>query len=433
MRTCILCVDDERIILNGLRDQLQRHFGDSVSIEIAESGDEGLEVFNELHSNGESVPVVISDQLMPGMKGEVFLETIHGINDRTLSILLTGQATAAAVGAAVNRASLYRFVGKPWIEEDLIMTVREALRAFAQAREIEHKKEALSKAHAASLRFVPQEFLRLLGYEQVVDIQYGEHIVREVSVFFSDIRGFTSLIEGKTPGEAFYFINEYIQRMEYPIRAHGGFINNIEGDALLALFPGTADQAVRAGIESHRILRTLNEERSERGKQPVGMGVGVHTGTLLLGVVGGGERLQCDVVGDTANMSARIEGLTKHYKTSMLISGDTYNRLEQPIPQTRQIDYVCAKGKKKPVTLVEVLDALPEREAEIKVRTSALFSEALSAFRAGKIKEALRLFNAVLTEHPEDGAAQLHAERCVRMQERDLPPDWDGTVALDFK
>jgi adenylate cyclase len=432
MRTSIVCVDDERIVLNGLKDQLRRHFGSSIEIEIAESGEEGLEVFEELRVAGVSVPLVISDQLMPGMKGEAFLEAIHNVDARILSILLTGQATAEAVGAAVNRAKLYRFVGKPWAEDDLMMTVREALRTFAQAREIERQNEELNKAHAASLRFVPREFLRMLGHEQLVDIRYGEHIVREVSILFSDMRGFTTLVEGKTPGDAFFFVNEYIQRMEEPIRAHGGFINNIEGDALLALFPGTPDQAVRAGVESHSGLRELNERRRLRGEPPIRMGLGVHTGTLLLGVVGGGERLQCDVVGDPANLSARIEGLTKHYDTAMLISGDTQNQLTQPL-RLRQVDYVRAKGKQRPVTLYEVLDALPEEDLQRKLTTSKLFSEALAAFRAGKIKEALAGFEAVLAKHPEDGAARLHAGRCSRMKESALPADWDGTVSLDFK
>ena len=425
-----MCVDDERIILTSLKDQLRRSFGGNIVVETAESGEEGLDVFQELRDDGTDVPLVIADQLMPGMRGDAFLAKIHEIEPRTLNIMLTGIATADAVGKAVNTAKLYHYIGKPWAEADLVLTVREALRTYAQDRAIELKKEEIRAAHAASLRFVPREFLSLLGRRQVVDVQFGDHVDREMNVLFSDMRGYTRLVEGKTTTEAFEFVNEYMQLMEGPIRKHGGFISNIEGDAILALFPGTADDAVKAGIESHRVLRELNVTRTDASEDPVCMGLAVNTGHLLLGTIGGEERLQCDVVGDPANVCARIENLTKHYETAMLISHATQKRLVEPVA-VRLVDRVRAQGKTQPVILFEVLDALPETEALAKLESAGAFGAACEMFRAGQVSAAVDAFEELLEQNPADGAARQYLSRCHTFQKHGLPKGWDGVTTLN--
>jgi len=142
----LLCVDDENVVLTGLKAQLKRSLGMEYSIETAESGEEGLEFLEELLHDKVEIPVVISDQIMPGMKGDEFLEKIYKISPRTLTILLTGQATASAVGNAVNNANLYRYIAKPWDESDLNLTVNEAIRSFFQEKKLEEQKIALEDA-----------------------------------------------------------------------------------------------------------------------------------------------------------------------------------------------------------------------------------------------------------------------------------------------
>ncbi len=114
----ILCVDDEKMILVSLKEQLKRYFGDECSIETVESGEEALEVLEELSAEQTELPIVIADQIMPGMKGDDLLIHIHQLLPRTLKILLTGQANADAVGNVVNYAQLYRYIAKPWEEAD---------------------------------------------------------------------------------------------------------------------------------------------------------------------------------------------------------------------------------------------------------------------------------------------------------------------------
>lgn len=132
----IICVDDERIVLNGLQSQLTRHFGSEFIVELAESGEEALELINELINTGNEIAVVISDQLMPGIKGHELLKEIHTITPNTYTILLTGQLDIDAVQYAVNHANLYRYISKPWEGNDLIMTVKEAIKGFYQNKQL---------------------------------------------------------------------------------------------------------------------------------------------------------------------------------------------------------------------------------------------------------------------------------------------------------
>jgi len=141
----IVCVDDERIVLVALKTQLYNYFGKNYNIELAESGEEALEIFAELAEEGIEIPLVISDQIMPRMKGDELLIKIHTQYPKTLKILLTGQASAEAVGNAVNAANLYRYITKPWDSADLCLTITEALRSYTQEKKLAEQNEALKE------------------------------------------------------------------------------------------------------------------------------------------------------------------------------------------------------------------------------------------------------------------------------------------------
>ncbi len=431
-RLAVLCVDDESVVLRSLRDQLRRAFPTGVQVEVAESGEEGLEVLEELAAAGQELALVISDQLMPGMRGETFLAKVHALQPKALKVLLTGQATADAVGKAVNEASLYRYISKPWEEQDVTLTVRGALSSYTQAREIERQEAEARRAHKASLRFVPREILALLGRERLWDVRFGDHVIRPMHVLFSDMRGYTNLVESKTTSEAFAFVNEYLQRLEAPVRAHAGFVCDVEGDAVLALFPGTADDALRAGISSHRAIEAFNEERALAGEAPIRMGVGVHSGPLLLGTLGGAERLQCSVVGDAVNLSSRVESLTKMYGARMLVTDATVAQLQAPVA-LRQVDRVQVKGKSEAVDLYEVLEALEPARRARRLETRGDFEAAGRHLRSGALELAYAAFLEVLRADPDDPASVLLASRCQRYQREGLPRDWDGVERLDHK
>lgn len=397
----ILCVDDEKIVLAGLQEQL-RHRLPGFSIEIAESGEEGLEVLTELIEDGSAVPVIISDQLMPEMRGEEFLKQAHTLLPDALTILLTGQASADAVGAAVNEAKLYRYIAKPWGEDDLILTMREALKAWDQARDLAFKDRELRETHAASLRFVPQEFLSALGCERLIDVTEDMVSETDMHVVFADMRSYSSHSLALGSRNAFGLLNEYINILDRVFRAHGGFICGLEGDGVLALFPGSSTDAVAAGIAAHT---ALNERKVASPDQPIiEMGLAVHRGSVLLGTVGNRDRLKCDVVGNPVNFCARLEALTRVYQTPMLISEQVADAVD-PAFTLRPIPKVRIKGQEEHATIIEVLDALPDDLRITRTATLDLFLQAMTELRNGDVETGMRLLAEVRDLDPSDHTA----------------------------
>ncbi len=145
----IICVDDEPMILNSLRIELRDAFGDYYMIEVAESGEDALEIMEELTEEGFEIPVVISDYIMPEMKGDTVLIEIHRMLPNTHTIMLTGQSGLEGVTNAVNKANLYRYLTKPWSPEDLKMTVEQAIVSFYQAQQLEQTNRELVQLNAS--------------------------------------------------------------------------------------------------------------------------------------------------------------------------------------------------------------------------------------------------------------------------------------------
>jgi len=139
------------MVLVSLREQLQRALGDDYLIETADDAESALEIVEEVLDDGGAVPLVITDHIMPGMKGDALVARLHELVPSTRKVMLTGQATADAVGNAVNSGGLYRFLAKPWNQDDLILTIREALRSYTQQRELEAQRSTMAAAHAAAL------------------------------------------------------------------------------------------------------------------------------------------------------------------------------------------------------------------------------------------------------------------------------------------
>lgn len=293
--------------------------------------------------------------------------------------------------------------------------------------------DTLDATHRAAMRFVPEAFLELLGRRSLTEVRYGDATRQEITVMFSDIRGFTTLSERLSADRTFGFINRYLGLMQPVINAHGGFIGTYLGDGMMALFPRSADDAVRACLAMAEELRTHQAELDAEAGGPVRVGMGLHFGSLMLGTIGGRDRIDCTVIGDTVNLAARLEGVTKRYGAALIISGETRDALGDPGAFVmRAVDRVLTKGKELPVTLWEVLDALAPEERARRVATAERFARATEAYRRGAFAEAKALFDGCLAEDPEDLAARTLAERSVELA-AEPPADWDGVTRLSSK
>jgi class 3 adenylate cyclase len=317
----------------------------------------------------------------------------------------------------------------------IVMAIALARQFTRTLADVDQMNRELRETNASIARFVPFGFLDALGRSSVIEVQRGDARARDMAVMFCDVRGFTTMAESLGPEGTFRFINDYLARMEPEIYRGAGFINQYLGDGIMALFPSRdgrsgADGAVIAAVGMCRALEKLNGERRRRGEPAVQIGIGVHGGTLMIGTIGGGEQLDGGVVGDCVNAAARLEGMTKMYGSTLLISGEIVARLQSERPTLRHLDTVLAKGKSEAMAIYEVLDVDPAH-AE-KAATLERFTEAQRLYRAGDFVAAGAAFERVLATHPGDGAARLLRERCL-MLATSTPASWNGVFALVSK
>ncbi len=262
-------------------------------------------------------------------------------------------------------------------------------------------------------RFVPHQFLQLMGKESVADIVLGESLEKKMTVLFSDIRDFTTLSESMTPRENFTFINSYLERMEPVISRHHGVIDKYIGDAIMALFPTSADDALDGAIGMMNRLAEYNEERKRAGYRPVAIGIGLNTGIMMLGTIGGKNRMESTVISDAVNLASRVESMTKNYGVGLLISEHTYYSLENPSKYNiRFADRVRVKGKEQPQSIYEVFDADPPECRAAKQKTIRLFERAIAYYYFKEAERALELLRECLNACPDDLLAKTYVSRC---------------------
>ena len=405
----ILIVDDEAINLRVLANNLSLA---NYSISQASSGLEALEIIE----NGWHPDLILLDVMMPRMTG---YEVCGKIRKKFLPselpvVMLTAKNQVSDLVEGF-RSGANDYLTKPFNKTELLARIKTHL--------------CLAKINTAYGRFVPHDFLHFLQRESIVDVKLGDQVQNNMTILFADIRSFTTLSEGMTPEENFNFINEYLSLVSPVIRTHNGFIDKYIGDAVMALFPESADDAVRGAVAMQKQVKLYNERRQERGEVAIAIGIGLHTGSLMLGTIGSEERMESTVISDAVNLASRLEGLTKLYGSSILISEQTLSHLSHPETyKYRFLDRVAVKGKKVAVGVFEVYDADPAPAVELKQQTTAIFEEGLQLYARQKFADAQQLFEKICRINPQDRAAQLYGQRCDRHQQLGVPQDWSGIV-----
>lgn len=292
------------------------------------------------------------------------------------------------------------------------INVMRADKEQAQREALETERKALETQRGmtkAFERFVPAEFLDLLQTESVVQVKLGDQIQREMTILFSDIRDFTTMSEKMSPKENFDFINFYLEKVGPKIRNHCGFIDKYIGDAVMALFPEKPEDGVKAAIAVARCRDEYNAERLVKGLEPIGIGVGVHTGKVMLGVIGEHERMEGTVISDVVNAASRIEGLSKQFGASVIISEETYALLPNPHAYNiRYLGWAVVKGKDRKVSLFEVCDGDIPAIMALKMKSRIVFENAVVAYFAEDYDLAVSGFQQVLAGHAGDKAAAYY-------------------------
>ncbi|MEG4274209.1 MULTISPECIES: adenylate/guanylate cyclase domain-containing protein [unclassified Microcoleus] len=292
---------------------------------------------------------------------------------------------------------------------------------------VKAREQELEKLLQAYGRFVPDEFLQFLGKQSIVDFQLGDHVSKEMAIMFSDMRSFTTMAEQMTPQENFDFINNYLQQVSPEIRKHNGFIVKYIGDGVMAVFPDGVDDAIQAGIVKLEQLQKYNQSRKINGDIPLNIGIGIHVGDTMVGIIGDANRMQADALSDHVNLTARLEGLTKYYGVSLLISGDVVQRLSQPEKyHIRFLDRAIVKGRQEAITVCEVLDVEVEPVRSLKIQTLPIFEEGLQEYCQGNFAKAIVCFEQIVALNPDDKPSQLYLKRIQSLLENSLPANWNG-------
>jgi len=393
----VLIVDDEPINLQALANNL------SVANYSVTQATNGIEALDLLKSE-QAFDLVILDVMMPRLSGYEVCRRLRKDYPRhqlpVIMLTAKNQVTDLVTGFEFGASD---YITKPFSKDELLIRIKTHLQ--------------LAKTNIAYGRFVPHEFLQLLEKESIVDVQVGDHVQRSMSVLFSDIRDFATLSESMTSQDNFKFINAYLSRMEPIIAEHHGFIDKYIGDAIMALFSGTADDALKAGIAMLKRLADYNQARQKMGRQPIQIGIGINTGSLMLGTVGGYNRMDGSVISDTVNLASRVESLTKNYEVPFLITNHTFLQLRDPDDYAiRLIDRVKVKGKSEIVSVFEVFDADPPELFEGKSVTRTTFEQALSLYNSGSFNEAVKLFQDVLSINPRDKVVGIYLKRCQTLK-----------------
>jgi class 3 adenylate cyclase/ActR/RegA family two-component response regulator len=359
----------------------------------------GIEALSLIDRHFQPNLILLSESL-PDMTGYEICQKIRmQFGAHELPVVMLTPTDLVAEGVEELEAGFNDYLVKPVSKPRLMIRIKTHLR-FAHL-------------NAAYSRFVPRQFLQLLQKDSILDVKLGDNILREMSILFSDIRSFTAMSEKMSPEENFRFINSYLSRMEPAIAENRGFIDKYIGDAIMALFGGSADDAIKAAIAMLETLVEYNQHRESVGYPGVKIGIGINTGSLMLGTVGGKNRMDGTVISDAVNLASRVESLTKQYGVSLLISHETFARIQNPSDyKIRLIERLKVKGKSKAVAVFEVFDGDPPQLRDAKLATTGIFEEGVLFYYGSSFRKAAQCFEKCLAQNPDDTVAQIYLERC---------------------
>ena len=328
-------------------------------------------------------------------------------------------------------ASTLAFRGGTWL--DFAVPEAAVLASFIGAALLNFSHEGRQRRFIKNVfrhYLSPDVIERILQNPSMLDLG-GER--REISAFFSDVAGFTSISEKLSPEELVELLNAYLSEMTDIILSLGGTLDKYEGDAMIAFWNAPLDQpdhalrACRAALRCQKRLAELRPEFKRRFGSEVFARIGVHSGPAVVGNMGSQKRFDYTAMGDTMNLASRLEGACKQYKVATLIGEQTQDLVKAAIV-TREIDMIRVVGKNKPVRVFEPIGEREETAAG-EIEKAALFEGGLEAYRNRDWDGAIDAFRML----GEDVPAGIYVRRCMAFKKSPPPPDWDGVFELGVK
>jgi adenylate cyclase len=259
---------------------------------------------------------------------------------------------------------------------------------------------------------------------------------RELTIFFCDVRGFTTLSESMEPEEVVSLLHDFLNPMSKIVVKHGGTIDKFMGDAIMALFgaplnyPDHASRACRTALEMQTTLKTLSQEWESQNRPILKIGVGINTGEVSVGNMGSDTLFDYTAIGDNVNLASRLEGLNKIYDTEIIISNATAQALE-PGFILRELDWVKVKGRRQPVAIFELLGQEP-LDAEL-AEFLQVYHQGLQLYKERQWDECLDLFKKAMCLRPHDHHCQRYCSLAEKYRIDPPGPDWQGVSTMAHK
>ena len=410
----ILIVDDEPINHQVLKNHLSLK---SFKITQAMNGFEALQALE----NGTRYNLVILDLMMPKMNG---YEVCQRIRDKYMPselpvIMVTAKNQVQDLVQGLTQGA-NDYLAKPFTKQEFLARIQTQL--------------DLHRIFEISGRFVPNEFIKSLGKERITDVKLGDQANLDVTVMFTDIRGYTTLAENMTPEENFRFINAFNRRLGPIVHRHNGFINQYLGDGIMALFPKDPVNGLRATIEIQQEIQAYNQSRLKKNRHPISVGIGLHTGSLVMGITGDNNRLDAAIISDTVNTASRIESLSKFFGAKIILSEACLKNMpENEEFLIRYLGKVKVKGKNNTLKIYECYNGDEPAIVRVKNDTSLLFDRAMQAYIAEKFSESSHLFESIMDQNPDDMTARLFFSKSKTYLQEGTPDNWDGIEIISTK
>ena len=267
--------------------------------------------------------------------------------------------------------------------------------------------------------------MHMLGKSNITEINLGDGLSMDMTILFCDIRSFSLNSEMMTAKENFRVVNSLLGIAGPLIRKYNGFVDKYIGDAVMALFID-ADAAVKTGIELYKEIVVNDETSICVGRDKINIGIGIHSGMTMLGIIGENERLSSTVISNNVNLTSRLESLTKLYNTGMIISRDTLERLkDSTVFNMRFLGMIQVAGVNEVKALFEVLDALDEKRRMSRLATKELFESGVRQYHFGNLELSLENFKKVLEQDPFDTAVNIYIDYITNKIETN---DYDHNV-----
>ena len=401
----ILVVDDEPDLETLVLQKFRRQIKDgALSFLFAR---DGVDALSTLEAN-QNVDMVVSDINMPRMDGLSLLQKLQESEDKLSTIIVSAYGDMANIRTAMNRGA-FDFLTKPVDFGDLELTIDKTIRHVEALREARRRQSDAERAHASLSRyFSPNLAQRLAGDADAIDLE-GKR--REITSLFTDVAGFTTLVETLEPNVLGPLLNDYLTGMTDIVFKHDGTVAKIVGDALHVLFgapgeqPDHAARAAACALELDQYAQAFRERWQQKGIDLGVTRVGAHSGPAIVGNFGGGRFFDYTAYGDTINVAARLETVNKQLGTRICVSGELATRIDKF--QGRPVGDLMLRGKTGGMRAFEPLT--PAQHQDV---ATASYLKAFALLEAGDAG-AITAFASHIGSHPNDQLASFHLKRLL--------------------